>query len=58
MKIKILEDVTIYPGGDSEAFRVDVAAGQEIDVPDAYGEMLVKKGHAEKVGGKAQKSGE
>ena len=57
MKIKMLEDVTIYPKGDDESFRVDAAAGSEIEVPDAYGEMLVKKGHAEKVGGKA-KSGE
>lgn len=54
MKIKMLEDVTIYPKGDDESFRVDAAAGSEIEVPDAYGEMLVKKGHAEKVGGKAK----
>lgn len=43
MKIRFIEDCTVYPG-DTET---DVRVGAELDIEDAtYARLLIAKGHA------------
>lgn len=45
MKIKFIENCTVYPGG----VRDDVFVDQEREFDDEYAQLLVNKGHAVEV---------
>lgn len=51
-KVRILAPFEGYPDG---ATRTVYAAGQELDVPADFGDLIVTKGHAERVAPKARK---
>ena len=46
MTVRILESFTGYPDG-TDASRRLFRAGETPDLPDAFGELIVAKGHAE-----------
>jgi hypothetical protein len=54
--IIILEDFTGYPQGAKQgSLRQEFEKGQEIEVTDAFAELVIGKGHAkEKAGGEAK----
>lgn len=56
MKVVIIQSFEAYPNGEDKDPVAYLAGDREIEVPDAFGKLIIEKGHAKAASGASSAS--